>query len=105
MSCDSVRPSTRTGTSTFAVYARGILFTNQIAARHFGTRCAGRIVNTASRNVPPRRVIDDLSAQTPLGRLGERQDVADLVVFLCSEQARFMTGQGINVTGGVYMTW
>jgi meso-butanediol dehydrogenase/(S,S)-butanediol dehydrogenase/diacetyl reductase len=44
-------------------------------------------------------------AQTPLGRLGEREDVADVVVFLCSEQARFMTGQGINVTGGVYMTW
>jgi hypothetical protein len=26
------------------------------------------------------------------------------VVFLCSNKARFMTGQGINVTGGVYMT-
>jgi len=25
-------------------------------------------------------------------------------VFLCSDQARFMTGQGVNVTGGVYMT-
>jgi hypothetical protein len=25
-------------------------------------------------------------------------------VFLCSDKARFMTGQGINVTGGVYMT-
>jgi meso-butanediol dehydrogenase / (S,S)-butanediol dehydrogenase / diacetyl reductase len=25
------------------------------------------------------------------------------VVFLCSDKARFMTGQGINVTGGVYM--
>jgi hypothetical protein len=61
MSCDSVRPSTRTGTSTFAVYARGILLTNQIAARHFGTKGAGCIVNTASRNVSPQRVIDDLS--------------------------------------------
>jgi NAD(P)-dependent dehydrogenase (short-subunit alcohol dehydrogenase family) len=81
MSCESVRPSTRTGTSTFAVNARGIPLTNQIAARH-----------------------DDYLAQMPLGRLGEPEDVADVVVFLCSDKARFMTGQGINVTGGVYMT-
>ena len=33
-----------------------------------------------------------------------REDVADVIVFLCSDKARFMTGQGINVTGGVYMT-
>ncbi|MQT15645.1 hypothetical protein F0357_23980 [Rhizobiales bacterium Sp-1] len=30
--------------------------------------------------------------------------MAGVVVFLCSDAARFMTGQGINVTGGVYMT-
>jgi len=40
---------------------------------------------------------------TPLGRLEEPDDVSDLVVFLASDGARFMTGQGINVTGGVYM--
>jgi len=42
--------------------------------------------------------------QTPLGRLEEPEDVADVVVFLASTGARFMTGQAINVTGGVYMT-
>jgi meso-butanediol dehydrogenase / (S,S)-butanediol dehydrogenase / diacetyl reductase len=55
------------------------------------------------RNVSPQRVVDDYLAQTPLGRLEEPEDVADVVVFLCSDKARFMTGQGINVTGGVYM--
>jgi NAD(P)-dependent dehydrogenase (short-subunit alcohol dehydrogenase family) len=104
MSCESVRPSTRTGTSTFAVNARGILLTNQIAARHFVTKGAGCIVNTASRNGSAQRVVDDYLAQTPLGRLEEPEDVADVVAFLCSEQARFMSGQGINVAGGVYMT-
>jgi meso-butanediol dehydrogenase / (S,S)-butanediol dehydrogenase / diacetyl reductase len=149
----------------FAVNARGIFLTNQIAARHFVAQGAGSIVNTASlaakvgapllahysaskfavlgwtqalarelapkgirvnavcpgfvktgmqareieweaalRDVSPQRVIDDYLAQTPLGRLEEPEDVADVVVFLCSDQARFMTGQGINVTGGVYMT-
>lgn len=56
------------------------------------------------RDVSPERVIEDYIAQTPLGRLEVPEDVADVVVFLCSEQARFMTGQGINVTGGVYTT-
>jgi NAD(P)-dependent dehydrogenase (short-subunit alcohol dehydrogenase family) len=31
------------------------------------------------------------------------EDVADVVVFLCADQARFMTGQGVNVAGGLYM--
>ncbi len=56
------------------------------------------------RNVSAQQVVDDYVAQTPLGRLEEPEDVADVVVFLCSDRARFMTGQGINVTGGVYMT-
>lgn len=56
------------------------------------------------RQVTPERVVADYIAQTPLGRLEEPEDVADVVVFLCSDGARFMTGQGINVTGGVYTT-
>jgi len=56
------------------------------------------------RGVTPERVIEDYIGMTPLGRLEQPEDVADVVVFLCSEQARFMTGQGVNVTGGVYTT-
>ncbi|GES52074.1 3-ketoacyl-ACP reductase [Rhizobium sp. NBRC 114257] len=55
------------------------------------------------RGVSPERVVEDYIAQTPLGRLETPEDVADVVVFLCSNSARFMTGQGVNVTGGVYM--
>lgn len=47
---------------------------------------------------------EELSAgwvkQTPLGRLGTAEDVAHLITFLCSERARFITGQEINVCGG-----
>jgi len=56
------------------------------------------------RGVSHERVVADYVAQTPLGRLEEPEDVADVVLFLCSDQARFMTGQGVNVTGGVYTT-
>jgi 3alpha(or 20beta)-hydroxysteroid dehydrogenase len=39
--------------------------------------------------------------QTPLGRLGEVPDMADAVVFLCSDAARFITGAGLPVDGGM----
>jgi NAD(P)-dependent dehydrogenase (short-subunit alcohol dehydrogenase family) len=38
---------------------------------------------------------------TPLGRIGQPDDVADVVVFLCSHLARFITGQNIVVDGGM----
>jgi NAD(P)-dependent dehydrogenase (short-subunit alcohol dehydrogenase family) len=40
-------------------------------------------------------------ANTPLGRLGEPEDVADVVTFLASDKARFITGQTIYVDGGI----
>ncbi len=42
-------------------------------------------------------------AQTPLGRLGAVPDMADAVVFLCSDAARFITGAGLAVDGGMGM--
>jgi NAD(P)-dependent dehydrogenase (short-subunit alcohol dehydrogenase family) len=56
------------------------------------------------RGRTPEQVIADYVAQTPLGRLEEPDDVSRVVVFLHSDLARFMTGQAVNVTGGVYMT-
>jgi 3alpha(or 20beta)-hydroxysteroid dehydrogenase len=41
--------------------------------------------------------------QTPAGRLGEVADMADAVVFLCSDAARFITGAGLPVDGGMGM--
>ncbi|KQP13739.1 SDR family NAD(P)-dependent oxidoreductase [Pseudorhodoferax sp. Leaf267] len=41
--------------------------------------------------------------QTPLGRLGEVADMADAVVFLCSDASRFITGIGLPVDGGMGM--
>ena len=38
--------------------------------------------------------------KAPLGRLGQADDIADVIAFLCSDDARFMTGQGFLVDGG-----
>lgn len=43
-------------------------------------------------------------ANVPLGRIGEPADVADVVKFLCSEDARYLTGVCIDVNGGVFMS-
>lgn len=54
------------------------------------------------RGMTPEAVIAEYIAMTPLGRLETPEDVAGVVAFLLSDEAKFMTGQGINVTGGVY---
>lgn len=41
-----------------------------------------------------------IAAETPLGRVGHPEDLADVIVFLASEQARWVTGQMISVSGG-----
>ncbi len=48
-------------------------------------------------------IVRDYIRQTPLGRLCYPEDVAKVVSFLASEDADFMTGQAINVTGGACM--
>ena len=41
-----------------------------------------------------------LAAETPLGRIGTADEVAQSVLYLCSERASFITGQVLGVTGG-----
>lgn len=48
-------------------------------------------------------VVDDYIAQTPLGRLEEPEDVAQAVLYLASDLSGFVTGEALNVTGGVRM--
>jgi NAD(P)-dependent dehydrogenase (short-subunit alcohol dehydrogenase family) len=55
------------------------------------------------RAMTPDAVRGEYIALTPLGRLEEPEDVADVVVFLASDAARFVTGEALNVTGGVRM--
>jgi NAD(P)-dependent dehydrogenase (short-subunit alcohol dehydrogenase family) len=49
----------------------------------------------------PEAAVGDVIGLTPLGRLGEVADMADAVVFLASDAARFVTGAGLPVDGGM----
>jgi len=51
----------------------------------------------------PEAAVGAIVEQTPAGRLGEVSDMADAVVFLCSDAARFITGVGLPVDGGMGM--
>jgi 3-oxoacyl-[acyl-carrier protein] reductase len=45
--------------------------------------------------------VNQMVAQTPLGRLGKPEDIASVVSMLVSEDAHWITGQGIRATGGI----
>jgi acetoacetyl-CoA reductase/3-oxoacyl-[acyl-carrier protein] reductase len=43
------------------------------------------------------------AAQIPVGRIGTAEDIAAAVVFLCSDEAGYITGHTLNVNGGLYL--
>jgi NAD(P)-dependent dehydrogenase (short-subunit alcohol dehydrogenase family) len=67
-----------------------------------GMQLAGDIV-AAGLAPDAGAAVASVIEQTPLGRLGEVGDIADATVFLCSHAARFVTGAGLPVDGGMGM--
>ena len=51
----------------------------------------------------PEETRQVFEAQTALGCFGTPQDIADAVLFLASDQARYITGQTLHVNGGMLM--
>jgi 3-oxoacyl-[acyl-carrier protein] reductase len=76
------------------------------AARQLGARgitaniVAPGLTETSGMVLPPEQV-QQMTAATPLGRLGQPDDIADVVVFLAGPAARWITGQRIQVSGGL----
>jgi 3-oxoacyl-[acyl-carrier protein] reductase len=79
-------------------------------AREFGSHgirvnavSPGTIDTKYHRKFSTQEALDAVVAATPLKRLGTATDIADVIVFLCSEGARFIQGQVIEVNGGFLM--
>ena len=51
----------------------------------------------------PDKAKDAMVSQIPLGRPGTAEDIAAAVVFLASDEAAYITGQVLHVSGGMYM--
>jgi 3-oxoacyl-[acyl-carrier protein] reductase len=95
------------GLSNYAASKAGILGLSRSAAVELGPSninvnavAPGYIRTTRLTAGVPPEVLDRARERTVLGRLGGPQDVANVVVFLCSERARHITGAVIPVDGG-----
>ena len=75
-------------------YARDGIIVNAVAPGFIRTKMVENI---------PEKVMLKLLKQIPIGRLGEPEEVAKLVRFLASDDAKYITGQVISINGGVYM--
>lgn len=63
----------------------------------------GTVDTDYHRSFSTPEALDGVRASTPVGRLGTPEEIADAVVFLCSDQASFIHGQVIEINGGFLM--
>ena len=98
------------GQANYAAAKAGIIGFTRALAREVGSR--GITVNTIAPGFIKTDMTDAMSAeqrdaltsQIPLERLGEVDDIAKAVGFLASPGASYITGETLNVNGGMYMT-
>ncbi|SFM31453.1 3-oxoacyl-[acyl-carrier-protein] reductase [Ectothiorhodospira mobilis] len=104
-----VGSSGNAGQTNYAAAKAGLLGFTKSLAREVGPR--GVTVNTVApgfidtdmtRDLPEAQR-DALLGQIPLGRLGMPEEVAEVVAFLASPAAAYVTGETIHVNGGMYM--
>ncbi len=97
------------GQANYAASKAGLVGFTKSIAREFASR--GITCNAVAPGFIETQMTDSLSAEVketylksiPLGRYGTSSEVADLVIFLASGSARYITGQVINIDGGLYM--
>ncbi|HZS23996.1 MAG TPA: 3-oxoacyl-[acyl-carrier-protein] reductase [Gaiellaceae bacterium] len=97
------------GQTNYAASKAGIIGFTKSLARELGSRgvranvVAPGYVKTQLTDVLPEEATKAMLDNTPLGRLGEPEDVAGAVRFLCSDEASFITGEVLLVDGGLGM--
>ena len=97
------------GQTNYAASKAGIIGFTKSLARELGSRnvranvVAPGYITTRLTDVLPEEATQAMLANTPLGRLGDPEEVAGAVRFLCSDEARFVTGVVLLVDGGLGM--
>jgi 3-oxoacyl-[acyl-carrier protein] reductase len=97
------------GQTNYAASKAGIIGFTKSLARELGSRnvranvVAPGYVRSQLTDVLPEEATAMMLQNTPLGRLGDPEDVAGAVRFLCSDEARFVTGAVLLVDGGLGM--
>ena len=97
------------GQSNYAASKAGIMGLTKSMAKELGSRnitvnaVAPGYITTDMTNELNDEVKEKMKSSIPLGRLGTPDDVANLVCFLASDEAGYITGQTFNVDGGMVM--
>jgi len=96
------------GQCNYAAAKGGIIAFTKSIAREMGSRnitanavAPGFIVTEMTNKLPPERR-ESMLAMIPLQRLGQPEDVAELIGFLATERAGYITGQVITIDGGAF---
>lgn len=95
------------GQSNYAATKGGVIAMTQTWAIEMGPKgvrvnaIAPGFTMTPMLETVPQKVLDDISSKTPLRRLGTPEDIANAYLFLASDESSFITGQVIEVSGGI----
>ena len=95
------------GQTNYVAAKAGVIGMTKVWAREFGRKgitvnaVAPGFIQTEMVETVPSEILEGVASRTPLGRLGEAQDIAHAYLFLASEEAAFITGTVLNVDGGL----
>lgn len=97
------------GQSNYCASKAGVIGLTKSLAKELAKRnvyvnaIAPGFIKTKMTEVLSEQVVEQISSNIPLNRLGEGEDVANLVAFLSSDLSNYITGQVIHVDGGLAM--
>jgi 3-oxoacyl-[acyl-carrier protein] reductase len=97
------------GQANYAASKAGIIGLTKAIAREYAQRgisvnaIAPGYIETPMTEALPEKVKEQLKGQIPMARLGTPLDVANAIYFLVSDASSYITGQVLNVNGGIYM--
>ena len=95
------------GQTNYVATKAGVVGMTKVWARELGranirvNAVAPGFTATAMVKAMPEHILDNMKARTPLGRLGEPEDIANAFLFLASDQASFISGTVLRVDGGI----